>query len=219
MRQRATTSDAHSNESDHILKFNLTYNIDDKKMIYFTRSEGYRPGGSNRVPNAIGVCLRSGLRDQLRSRAGRRRWLDDRLRVNGAIYLLDWDNFQYGVYDLSVSILTTTTNVGKSQSKGAELEVTYVPIDKLTLSLSAAYTDAKLQQDYYELATDTRAQGRAGHAHALRAGAPGELHRALWLTICMGLDVVFAGRAQLYRRQLQPLETCHAGEAGSLHDR
>ena len=149
----APNIDSHSNESGHIFKGNLTYTFDDDHMIYFTRSEGYRPGGSNRVPNAIGNSYKPDFVTNYEL-GWKTSWLDNSLRVNGAVYLLDWDEFQYGVYDLSVSILTTTTNVGKSQSKGAELEVTWVPIDKLTLSFSGVYTDAKLQQDYYELKTD-----------------------------------------------------------------
>lgn len=149
----APNIDAHSSESDHILKVNLTYQVDDNKLVYFTRSEGYRPGGSNRVPNAIGTSYKPDFVTNYEL-GWKTSWLDNRLRVNGDIYLLNWENFQYGVYDLAVSILTTTTNVGQSQSKGAELQVTWVPIDKLTLSLSGTYTDAKLQNNYYETPAD-----------------------------------------------------------------
>ena len=40
-------------ENDAIYRLNATYKIDDKKLVYATWSQGYRPGGINRR----GTCL------------------------------------------------------------------------------------------------------------------------------------------------------------------
>ena len=77
-------------------------------------------------------------------------WLDHRLQANIAVYYLDWANLQYSVqmsqYNPSCNILITA-NVGKVNIKGAELELTYVPIDSLSFNAAVGYTDAQVAKD------------------------------------------------------------------------
>ena len=81
-------------------------------------------------------------------------WLDGRLRFNGAIYHLDWDNFQFSFLDFDVSPLTIIQNIGEADTDGAEFDLVFAATDALTLSLSASYNKAELQEPYYRNADE-----------------------------------------------------------------
>ena len=44
------------NLSDTITKFTASYKVDDDTLVYFTQSEGYRPGGYNRGGGLVNSC-------------------------------------------------------------------------------------------------------------------------------------------------------------------
>ena len=67
--------------------------------------------------------------------------------MNAAVYYLDWSNLQRNVqmsqFSAQCNILIAT-NVGAVNIKGAELELTYVPIDSLTFNAAVGYTNAEV---------------------------------------------------------------------------
>jgi outer membrane receptor protein involved in Fe transport len=73
-------------------------------------------------------------------------WFDNRLRVNGALYWEDWKSIQFSF--LGPNSITIVQNAGGARVKGAEFDVSYLPIDGLTLSSSGAYNDASLTQPF-----------------------------------------------------------------------
>ena len=100
-----------TNDDDAIFKFNTSYQFTKAVMGYLTISEGYRQGGVNSgpacedpLPPGQNVCL---LPNEVLIRPDttvnyeiglRSTWLDDRLLVNAAVYMIDWDDIQvYGV--------------------------------------------------------------------------------------------------------------------------
>ncbi|WP_020399680.1 TonB-dependent receptor [Kordiimonas gwangyangensis] len=131
-------------------KFNLSYKIDDDKMVYATYSKGFRPGGVNRA--LTGVVAPAYEQDFVYNYelGWKTSFLNRRLRFNGAVYMLDWKNFQYSFLDFSISPLTLITNVGQARTKGFEFDTVFAATERLTLSLSGSYNDAKLQEDYYQ---------------------------------------------------------------------
>ena len=145
--------DGRKKDSGQTYKLNLTYEIDDDKMVYATYSEGFRPGGVNRarVPNIPGYDPDYVYNYEL---GWKTQWLDNRLRFNGALYHLNWDNVQFSFLDFAVSNLTIIQNVGKSRTNGAEFDLDFAASENLTLSLSGSFNDAKLGVDYYRDKSD-----------------------------------------------------------------
>ena len=132
--------------SDSISKFNLSYQIDNNSMIYITRSEGYRPGGANRTTQ-LGATYDA---DFLTSTefGFKSISMDGRLRLNGAMYQMDWDDIQLGWFDSSISLLGLVDNIGKANSNGFEIDAKYILNDSTSVSFGYANNEAKLKEDY-----------------------------------------------------------------------
>jgi len=132
--------------SDSISKVNLSYQIDNNSMIYITRSEGYRPGGANRTTQ-LGATYDA---DFLTSTefGFKSISMDGRLRVNGAMYQMDWDDIQLGWFDSSISLLGLVDNIGKANSNGFEVDAKYILSDTVTVAVGYANNEAVLKEDY-----------------------------------------------------------------------
>ncbi|MFC3051934.1 TonB-dependent receptor [Kordiimonas pumila] len=139
--------DGRKKNSDVLFKLNLTYQIDDDKMVYATYSEGYRPGGVNRarVPNIPGYDEDFVTNYELGWKTS---WLDNRLRFNGAAYYMKWSDIQFNFLDFTVSNLTIIQNVGGARTYGAEFDLDFAATENLTVSFSGSYNDAKLTSEY-----------------------------------------------------------------------
>ncbi len=120
-------------------KINLTYKIDPDKLIYFTYSTGYRPGGINRRAD-------QGLYDSdelINFEVGfKSSWLDHRLTWNSALYDEDWNQFQFAF--LGLNSFTIVKNAPSANIKGAETAVDFRATDQLTLGGGLTLTDARL---------------------------------------------------------------------------
>ena len=132
--------------SDSISKVNLSYQIDNNSMIYITRSEGYRPGGANRTTQ-LGATYDA---DFLTSTefGFKSISMDGRLRLNGAMYQMDWDDIQLGWFDSSISLLGLVDNIGKANSNGFELDAKYILSDTVSVAVGYANNEAVLKEDY-----------------------------------------------------------------------
>jgi outer membrane receptor protein involved in Fe transport len=130
-------------ESDSIGRFNLSWKIDDDKMLYATWSEGYRPGGINRrgtIPPYTSDFLTN-------YEAGwKTAWLDNRVIFNGAVFREDWKDFQFSY--LGLNGLTEIRNANKARIEGVELELQWQASYNFLLSGGFAWYDAKLMEDY-----------------------------------------------------------------------
>ena len=133
---------------DWAFKGNLEYRIDDDKMIYVTWSEGFRAGGVNRA-RVEGIPKYSPDFVTNYEFGWKTILADGAVRFNGAVYILDWDNFQFGFLDFEVSNLTIVQNVGNSQTKGVEWDLTWAMNDNNTLSFAGSYNDAELKTDFW----------------------------------------------------------------------
>jgi outer membrane receptor protein involved in Fe transport len=132
--------------SDSISKVNLSYQIDNNSMLYITRSEGYRPGGANRTTQ-LGATYDA---DFLTSTefGFKSISMDGRLRLNGAMYQMDWDDIQLGWFDSSISLLGLVDNIGKANSNGFELDAKYILSETVSVALGYANNEAVLKEDY-----------------------------------------------------------------------
>ncbi len=124
-----------------ILEFQATPDT----MLYTSAAKGYRPGNINQpVPESqCGLTGPASFNsDSLWTYEGgaKTSWLDHRLRVNGALFWIDWSNIQQRV--LLPCGFSYTANVGAARNRGAELEITARPLQALELSGGLGYTDA-----------------------------------------------------------------------------
>ena len=125
-------------------KVNVTWHVDDNRMVYFTWSTGFRPGGINRRTDDAGPYAPDKLTNY--EVGWKTTWLNDTLRVNGALFREDWDNVQFPF--LGLNSFTIVQNAGNATSQGIETDFEWRPIPSLTFSGSGAVTDANLTSDY-----------------------------------------------------------------------
>ncbi len=134
-----------------IHRLNATWKPSDSAMVYATWSRGFRPGGINRrgtiPPYAADFLTNFEL--------GWKTTPVDGLRLNGAIYQQNWKNFQYAF--LGENSFTQIQNGPNARIRGIEVDMNYVVGGGLSLSASAAYTDAKTKGIHCSGASDTTA--------------------------------------------------------------
>ena len=142
-------TDLTTTDKDTVMKANLSYNLNEDVMVYGTYSEGYRPGGLNRVFNTlIGGVYEPDFVESfevgIKATA-----MDGRLAYNLAAYTMDWDDFQLSRFDVEVSPLTLTDNVGTARSRGIEGDVTYLLSENWDVSLAFSTIQAEITEDYW----------------------------------------------------------------------
>ncbi len=138
-----TNLDKRVKENDSIGKFNLSWKLDEDRMLYATWSQGYRPGGINRrgtVPPYTSDYLTN------YEFGWKTAWLDHRLVFNGAVFREDWKDFQFSY--LGLNGLTEIRNANQARIDGAELELQWQASYNFMLSGGMAWYDARLTEDY-----------------------------------------------------------------------
>jgi outer membrane receptor protein involved in Fe transport len=135
-------------DSGSIFKASLSYQLSDRRMIYATWSEGYRPGGINRDETAI--VPREYKADFVENiELGWKTLSDDqRLKFNGAIYSMQWTDMQLTRFDSSYgSPLGLTINVAESSILGIESDIVYMMNENWRINGAFSYNQAELSQD------------------------------------------------------------------------
>lgn len=138
-----TNLDKSTKDTGFLHKINATYKFTPDALVYFTTSRGYRPGGINRRGDLPPYS--ADFIDNYEA-GWKTSWAGDRIRFNGAIYQLNWQDLQISI--LGANGLTQIQNAGKARIRGFEAELWTRPADGLTLSSSISYNDAKLTKPY-----------------------------------------------------------------------
>jgi len=119
----------------------LAYDLTDTTNTYLRWATGYRSGGFNgevfgdQYKEETVDSWELGFKSDL---------IPAVLRVNGALFTYTYDDQQVSEIEVDELTLQTTSfigNAGKSERWGAELEVQWLPLDDLMLSLSYSHTD------------------------------------------------------------------------------
>jgi iron complex outermembrane receptor protein len=135
---------------------------------YATIAKGWKAGGFSRFPSTANAAVPYDSETSLNYEIGlKSAWPASRITANLALFYIDIDKQQLLTVtpDANGVPVTTITNAGKSRSRGAELEFTARPVERLDLSLAVSYTDAKFV-DFTQRA--------AGNAFVVRDGQPFE---------------------------------------------
>jgi iron complex outermembrane receptor protein len=130
-------------ESGTLYRGNVTYEFDDKHLVYATYSEGFRPGGVQRrgtLPNYQADYLTNWEFGWKTS------WQDNRWIWNGAVFREEWKNFQFAV--LGQNGLTDIRNAAQAKITGLEMDVSWAATYNLLFTAGGAWYDAKLSADY-----------------------------------------------------------------------
>jgi outer membrane receptor protein involved in Fe transport len=148
--------DLYSHNTAVTPKFNLSYQIDDRNMVYATAGEGTREGGANRNAFPVTACLEAlkglGLSaypatykpdDLWNYEVGsKNQFLGGAVRTELAMFYDKWQNIQQEVAPSACGASYFTANLGSATSKGVELSLFVRPTSELTFTGQASYTDA-----------------------------------------------------------------------------
>jgi len=133
---------ATSDQSVMTYLINPKFHVTDDLMVYARAASGFRPGGPNFVL-APGLGNPTFAADSLWNyEVGEKAtFLDRRVALDFDVYDILWKNIQVTVNNGGVNQLE---NAGTARVTGAEMALSYRILSPLTLSGSAAYTDARL---------------------------------------------------------------------------
>jgi len=144
---RATVTGATS-ESAISGRFGPQWQVNKDVMAYATYAEGYKgpaynvffnmsPTQDNVLAPETSRSYEAGLKMQL---------LDQRVRLNVAAFLTDYDGYQANVQDLvNGFIVTRLINAGQVQTKGVEVDFAARVTPQLTLNAGVAHTLARVK--------------------------------------------------------------------------
>ncbi|HLZ83962.1 MAG TPA: TonB-dependent receptor [Caulobacteraceae bacterium] len=124
-------------------KGNLTYKFDDEKLVYFTYSTGYRPGGVNRSGAFLPYQADSLANYEVGWKTS---WLDRSLNFNGALYDEEFTNFQFAF--LGPNSLTIVENAPSARILGVETSLAWRVTHAVTLSGGLSVNDAELTANF-----------------------------------------------------------------------
>ena len=126
-------------------KVGLQYQLAHNSNVFVNYSRGFRTGGLTQLSSdpsqpplypfqpEYSNNIELGIKND---------FLDDRLRLNFTLFLSHINNAQVPTLVLPDAI-TVTKNTGELTSKGAELELLFVPVKGLQLGYNLGYTNAK----------------------------------------------------------------------------
>jgi iron complex outermembrane recepter protein len=139
---------ADTSESGTVAKLNLTYRIDDDRMLYATYSEGFRNGGSNPVrPNS--VLPHDFSSDTLKNYelGTKTEWLNNRLRFNVALYWMKWEDFAVQIEDPQSNVFQLGyVNLPSAEIQGVESEFSFAINDAWQLDATLGYNHGEVSE-------------------------------------------------------------------------
>jgi iron complex outermembrane receptor protein len=151
-------ADAKTSSSAVSYTFGADWTIKEGAMVYAKTSRGYKAGGINNNPQADFPAFKPEFVTDYEVGLKTEFW-DHRLRINADYYHSSYTDIQRQVFVLANGAVTSLiANAARANIDGAELEVTAVPIPRLTLSAVGSYTFPKYQ-NYIDPATHADLSG------------------------------------------------------------
>ena len=135
---------------------NLSWKITPDILLYYTWSQGYRPGGFNRgalertPPDGANYVFKepqSFQPDTLTNNevGWKTQWLDHRVEFNGAVYQEDWKNVQEELFEsCCFGNLSFVINGPNYRVRGLETQLVARPLHGVTVTAGAAWNSSDL---------------------------------------------------------------------------
>jgi outer membrane receptor protein involved in Fe transport len=147
----------HSTYSGFKSRANLSWKITGDAMVYYTWSQGFRPGGFNRnstvhLNGALATPLTFSPDTLTNNEIGwKTQWLDHRVEFNGAVYQEDWKNVQVQFFDPQGGLgnLEFETNGPSYRVRGVETQLVARVIRGLTLTGAASWNSSNQTNSPY----------------------------------------------------------------------
>ena len=134
-------------------RVNVTYHVTPDLLVYYTWSQGYRPGGYDRTPpeeKSHGAVIFQGSdayqSDSLTNNeiGYKTQFFNHRLTVNGSFYDESWTHVQDRLFDPGAfGNLAFTANGPNFRVLGTEIQASVHPMTGLTTDVSASFNDSK----------------------------------------------------------------------------
>jgi iron complex outermembrane receptor protein len=130
---------------------NITWHITPDIMVYYTYSQGFRPGGFNRTvakkakdveghaqyDSPLSYAPDSLTNNEIGLKS---EWLDHRVQVNISAYRMQWNDVQFALFDPTILGNTTfVVNGPDYRINGVELQLAVKPFEGLTLQGSGSW--------------------------------------------------------------------------------
>ena len=135
--------DKTQSESESVFRVNLSRDIGDDSMMYFTWSEGYRPGGVQRPPNSPEYVSDFLTNYEI---GWKTQWADNTVQFNGAVFHQSWDDIQISF--TGANAITGVQNGPTATVDGLEANLIWLPSDRLRITAGVAFYDTSLEDDY-----------------------------------------------------------------------
>lgn len=156
--------DLRSTYSGFRSRADLKWKVSNDVMLYYTWSQGFRPGGFNRsstdhnlaggyiFTTPISFAPDSLTNNELGWKAD---WLDHHLLINGSVYQEDWKDVQTEFFDPQAGLgnLTFVTNGPDYRVRGVELQSMARPIRGLTVTGAASWNSSNQTNSPYLIAS------------------------------------------------------------------
>jgi outer membrane receptor protein involved in Fe transport len=145
---------AESSNDGFVPKGNITYRIDDDKLVFFTYSEGFRSGGVNSgkrgtIFGSDGVYHTFEPDELTNYEIGTKTtWASGRFQFNITAYHMVWENIQIEAVDPTAAFYTNgIINFTEAEIDGFEADFSWIPAENWQLGGVLGYNDAALSKD------------------------------------------------------------------------
>ncbi len=136
-------------------RVSVNWRFAEDKLLYASAANGVKAGGFNTAVNPAQYAYDE-EENWTYEVGAKTTWLDGRLQLNGAFFLVDWKDLQIteAQYGPGVTTMSPTVigNAGGAESKGFEIFMAYLATENLQASLGYAYADPKFDDGVINLA-------------------------------------------------------------------
>jgi iron complex outermembrane recepter protein len=143
----AVTGSAKKSFKNFSPRVGLDYQFTDDAMAYATFTSGFKSGGFNGRAAVLSRIGPYGSEKVNSYEVGAKtQWLDDRLRLNVALFFNQYKDLQLDVLqNTATGTETLVSNAADAETKGVEIEFVGRPAHGLTLKASGGYLDSKFK--------------------------------------------------------------------------
>jgi iron complex outermembrane receptor protein len=156
----------------------IEYQFNEDAMTYWSIAKSTKPGGFGTAQFGVPKDARLDPETLYTTELGvKTQWLDGNLRANAAIFYNQYKDRQVGVTNLSpISGIPASgiVNAAEAETSGLEVDMTWTPIDIMTLGLGYAYTNAEFTEfNYTDIRQGTNTNGPTPKDQAICGNAEG----------------------------------------------
>lgn len=123
---------------------NAKYFATDDVMLYFTASSGFKSGGFNTAatnPALVRSQRGFGPEESTNYEVGiKSELLDNTLQINATLFRMEFEDYQDRAFD---GLAFVTRNIGELRQQGLEADITWAPLDQLTVNAGISLLDSE----------------------------------------------------------------------------